>query len=201
MDLKRNPETPQNRAFDTWDHFKQFGLVMFPQQRSIYAFLAKQVENLIVLEAGCGNGLGTAVLERFAEQIIGTDVGSTNVEFARCLYPWIEFQQWDIQQPWTGEQAEAVVCVEVIEHIADPQTGIQNLLNALTTDGVLWLSTPNGLDKPKPPENRQHVDEYTVGEILDMIGQGFRVSVFDCEGTPVAFNTTVDPLLYQIERI
>jgi protein-L-isoaspartate O-methyltransferase len=37
---------------------------MFPQQRAIYSRLVPEVSGKTVLEAGCGVGLGTAILSR-----------------------------------------------------------------------------------------------------------------------------------------
>jgi len=96
--VETNPELEQDRAFDTYDHFQQFGFVMFPQQREIYNRLAEVVKDKTVLEAGCGAGIGTAMLDRKAFSMIGTDKNLRNAEFAQELYPWINFFQWDISK-------------------------------------------------------------------------------------------------------
>ncbi|GAG77899.1 unnamed protein product, partial [marine sediment metagenome] len=97
-----NPEIDQDRVEDTIDHFNKFGYVMFPQQVKIYENIKEKIGNSgEILEAGCGNGLGTAILghsNRF--YVYGTDKLGKNIKFASCLYPWIKFREWDINYPY-----------------------------------------------------------------------------------------------------
>lgn len=194
-----NPAIDQDRVFDAYDQFNRFGFVMFPQQVAIYKRLAERLAGKIILEAGCGNGVGSAILDRTAMKFQATDVSKRNVDFARCLYPWIDFGVWDIQQP-VPRRSGYVVCVEAFEHVADPHAAAVNLLDAAYRE--LWLSTPNGRGKPRPPENPQHVCEYTPAEIVRFF-QHPRVASIEILHwetlTPLAVDTDVDPLVYRIE--
>ena len=191
-----NPEIDQDRVFDLADHFEKFGHCMFIQQQKTYKHLARNVTNRTVMEAGCGNGLGTAILERTAESIIGTDKLQRNVDFAKCLYPWIDFEVWDINKPST-KRASIVVCIETIEHVANPRAAIKNLL-AVATD-KLYIGTPNGLGKKRPPDNPYHVCEYTTYEMLDMIQLKHFVRIHNWENWAIEpARTRVDPLIYEV---
>lgn len=193
---KTNPEIDQDRAFDLLDTFDKYGCVMFDKQRLMYFHLQRAVAGSTVLEAGCGNGVGTAMLSRVATNIIGTDKSERNVTFAAALYPWLEFATWDINEP-ASRRADVVVCVETIEHVAHPKEAIGHLIAA--AQRALWISTPNGTGKPRPPENPYHVREYTPREMLDMIG-GHRVTIRDGEKWQrVGQDTLADPLVYEIE--
>ncbi len=204
--MSTNPEIEQDRVEDTVEHFNKFGYVMFPQQVKIYLNLASYTLGKSVLEVGCGNGVGTAILERTAKLIKGTDKLFRNIKFARCLYPWMQFDVWDINQPLrTEEKYPIVVCVETIEHVANPKQAIQNLLDVCTSD--LWISTPNGIDKERPPSNPYHVQEYTPKEMIELIGlpkeqielyHWDTMERMDCWLDD--FYTLVDPLIYKVTK-
>ena len=83
---KMNPEKEQDRAFDFYDHYKRFGFILFPQSKKIYENLRFEAEGRI-LEAGCGNGVGSYILE----PRLATDILESNIKFAKEIYPRIEF--------------------------------------------------------------------------------------------------------------
>lgn len=197
--MESNPYKSQDRAFDAFDQFDRFGCVMFSQQRDIYNQLAIRLEDKIVIEAGCGNGVGSALLDRSVSHLYATDVSDRNVRFAKQLYPWIEFGVWDICQP-SMRRAGWVVCVEAFEHAADPEAAARNLLDAAYRE--LWVSTPNGAGKPRPPDNPFHVMEYTVEEMRKFFDHPRvgRFSVRHWETFEMLHaDTKTDPLVYQIE--
>lgn len=193
-----NPEIDQDRAFDLLDHFEKFGYVMFSEQQRIYQHLAEELEGRIILEAGCGNGVGSAMLDRTAHTFLATDKLLKNVKFAKQLYPWIDFRVWDINGPLTVDfTAEVVVCVEMFEHVANPEKAIRNLIEMATRE--VWISTPNGRGKPRPPKDPFHVYEYTTGEILELVGD-LQVTIRDGVNWRIDYlDTRADPLVYQIE--
>lgn len=199
-----NPEREQSRVHEPAELFDKYGYVMFPQQRRIYENLANRLKGRQVLEVGCGNGVGSALLDRTTRQLIATDKLEQNVKFADGLYPWIKFGLWDITRPAPWEsKAEVVVAVEVIEHVQDVQAAIRNLLAA--ADREVWISTPNGTDKPRPPENPYHVREYTPTEMIEMLTgltdqAVIKVRVLDWENlNRLADPEKTDPLVYHVE--
>ncbi len=200
-----NKEIDQDRVFDTVDHFEKWGDPLAKQQRKIYENLAEQLAGKTILEAGCGNGVGSAILERemnlSCATMFGTDKSHINIEFASCLYPWINFRVWDINKPWEGNPKAVVVAVEVFEHVENPQAAMDNLLAAATEE--VWLSTPNGTGKPRPPENPYHVCEYTPKEILYFARAAYQTVIYHWETfTPIHdIYTDVHPLVYHIRKV
>jgi 2-polyprenyl-3-methyl-5-hydroxy-6-metoxy-1,4-benzoquinol methylase len=166
-----NPEKDQDRVADTVDHFNRFGYVMFPQQRKIYQQISNHIKDTdwSVLEAGCGNGVGSAIIERTqgCYAFTATDKLVSNLNFAACLYPWIDFYAWDLNQAYNRTSKDIVVCVETFEHVEDPKKAMKNLLDA-ANNGVI-ISTPNGEGKFRPPHNPYHVCEYTPAEMMSFI--------------------------------
>jgi 2-polyprenyl-3-methyl-5-hydroxy-6-metoxy-1,4-benzoquinol methylase len=190
-----NPEIDQDRVFDLADHFNRFGHPMFPQQQKIYQHIANLIDNKSVLEAGCGNGLGSAILDRYAKELTATDKLKRNTDFASCLYPWINFDTWDLNQH-TKYRAQVVVCIEAFEHVQNPTQAINHLLEAATE--TIWLATPNGTEKPQPPDNIYHVQEYTPHEMLNML-QGHQTLIRNWDTWDLEKpDTQTDPLVYQI---
>jgi SAM-dependent methyltransferase len=163
----------------------------------MYSHLMKSIAGRTVLEAGCGTGLGTAMLERTAHTIKGTDKLQRNIDFAKAVYPWIEFSTWDLNYP-SSLRASIVVCVEAIEHVGNTQNALKHLL-ASAWDEV-WVSVPNGTGKPSPPSNPYHVHEYTPEEMLEMIGDlPVTIRRWD-DWNVVNAHTDCDPLMYHIRK-
>ena len=195
-----NPERDQDRVADLFELFQKSGQIMFHQQQIIYQQLAVRLKGRGVLEAGCGTGLGTAIIDRYAGGITGTDKGERNVKFASVTYPWIPFRVWDLNQP-TKLRSSVVVCVEALEHVANTGDALRHLVEAAHEE--VWLSVPNGTNKPRPPKNPYHVCEYTPREMLDMIRTigAFEVNVLHWNTfEPEDLGTLVDPLVYRIRK-
>jgi SAM-dependent methyltransferase len=197
-----NPELDQDRAFDLYDTYRKYGYAMFPQQRRIYEQIAEKVSKKTVLEAGCGNGTGSAMLWLSSKGFCATDKLEINAQFALELYPWIEFDTWDISKPWKDEwRPQVVVAVEVIEHVADVANAIKNLIDAATEE--VWISTPNGKGKPKPPSNPYHCAEFTVDEMISMFYEaapscGFKVYAWDDLTKLGPLDTDANPLVFHV---
>jgi 2-polyprenyl-3-methyl-5-hydroxy-6-metoxy-1,4-benzoquinol methylase len=174
-DKKTNPVKDQDRVRDLFEHFEQYGDVMFRQQRAIYEYIAVSTRYKKVLEVGCGNGVGSAILAQGRQNgIVASDIAANNVKFAKCLYPWIAFCIINVERAFGFYDYDDVVAVEVLEHVADPKAAIKNMVDAAKER--VWISTPNGSNKPRPPENPYHVCEYTPDEVLHMLFLNSRVS-------------------------
>jgi 2-polyprenyl-3-methyl-5-hydroxy-6-metoxy-1,4-benzoquinol methylase len=211
MSHRVNPPLNQDRARDLLEHWEKYGEVMFRQQRAIYQGLAAAVRGKSVIEAGCGSGLGSAVLERAAASLVATDVLPVNLSFAAALYPWLDLRLWDLNQPCPYGSADVAVAVEAFEHVANPGRAAANLVNAARKE--VWVSTPNGDGKVRPPANPHHVCEYTVDEVLGFFFDCTRVSFVNVHdwgklGKPDPWTATrttrdaprkfSDPLVYQV---
>jgi 2-polyprenyl-3-methyl-5-hydroxy-6-metoxy-1,4-benzoquinol methylase len=98
-----------------------------------------------ILDIGCGNGALTGALMQRGFQIVGIDGSQSGIEIARARWPSIHFETVDICQPLPENfhsQFDAVVSVEVIEHLLLPRHLINNSLLAMRPGGSLILTTP-----------------------------------------------------------
>ena len=202
---KTNPEKIQDRAFDLYDHYQSGGYVMFHQQRKIYEHLAREAKGKNVVEFGCGNGVGSALLERTAADFVGTDGSFDNVSFATQLYPWVNFHHWDIQHLTKQNfyhqilfPCDFAIAVDVLEHVKHPKAAIETMLHLAREE--VWISTPQGDGKTYPPENPFHVREYTVLEMLKFL-DGYKVTVHHWKTWEIltSINPDVTPLVYQVK--
>jgi len=98
-----------------------------------------------VLDLGCGNGAFTSEMVRSGFSVQGCDASSSGLELARASFPEIPFFFHDLSNPLPEShrgQYDAVVCLEVIEHLLLPRTLMANATQALRPGGIFILSTP-----------------------------------------------------------
>jgi len=168
---QENKERDQDRVFDCFDHYKRWGYVLFPDNQKIYEHISAKIpKNWTVLEAGCGNGIGTGILavSQGVCHVFGTDKLESNIKFAKALFPSLFFFTWDIAENPYHEKFDCVVCVETLEHVKDYRSAVKNLIASATKE--VWISTPIPDQREFPPTNPYHVRDFSEEEVLDLIG-------------------------------
>jgi 2-polyprenyl-3-methyl-5-hydroxy-6-metoxy-1,4-benzoquinol methylase len=93
----------------------------------------------------------------------------------------------DIERPIEREIApfEVLICSEVIEHLDDPEVGINTLKrffsNKLNTVGFITAPNINNPEiKNKDANNDLHMHRWTAGEFYDLMTKHFNsVTLFD----------------------
>ena len=99
----------------------------------------------VVLDLGCGNGSFTALLQRRNFLVVGCDASESGIALARRAHPTIDFFEHDISNPLPSSLAgvyDAVVSLEVVEHLMQPRHLVARAYSALRPGGVLIMSTP-----------------------------------------------------------
>jgi len=101
-----------------------------------------------VLDIGCGSGVVAGHLGKSASYVLGIDGNPGAVAFARSQYgcATIEFSEGLIDRMEIAPASfQVAVCLEVIEHIYEPQARemLSSLATALAPGGTLLLTTPN----------------------------------------------------------
>ena len=148
------------------------GQLIYAEHVARYRFAAQFVSGRRVLDAGCGEGYGTALLASAgAESVVGVDVDEPTIEHARERYGR-DFQVADVAElPFEDDSFDVVVCFETIEHLADGSRAVAELRRVLADDGVLVISTPNPAEYVV--ENEFHVREYTPEEFAELLDGHF----------------------------
>lgn len=98
-----------------------------------------------VLDIGCGNGVLTHELAKAGYEITGIDSSASGLALASKAYPEIRFLQAGVESPLPEElkgRFEALIAVEVIEHLLLPRELFRRAKEALGVRGRLIVSTP-----------------------------------------------------------
>ncbi len=99
-----------------------------------------------VLDVGCGGGILTEALASRGALVTGLDVesGALAVARAHALHRRLEIDYVDASiETLDAEPFDVIVCMEMLEHVPNPQQIIQNCARLLKKDGYLFLSTIN----------------------------------------------------------
>ena len=114
------------------------------------ATIAKIIKKLniprasIYFDVGCSNGYLTARIARMieADSAIGFDHCEENLNFARRVYPHLEFRNLDlnVRQECSGK-ADLVTCFETMEHVGNVDAAIYNIYAMVNPGGGVILYT------------------------------------------------------------
>lgn len=133
--------------------FKQMALGQIrtdPSRDTHHDYLWPAVRKLLppkgrVLDIGCGTGQIAKWICELGHEVIAVDVEENNVVAASARFPMIKFRvrsAYDELAEPDGRLYDAIVAVEVIEHLYDPLRFFQRAHSALATGGKLIVTTP-----------------------------------------------------------
>jgi len=106
-------------------------------------FLSKLGHNLLVLDAGCGEGVQA---KRISEKnkVVGVDVSRMRIQRARRNVPEGSFIIGDLNcLPFRGRIFDVSVLGEVLEHLRKPNAVLKQISRVLAHDGHLILDIPS----------------------------------------------------------
>lgn len=149
-----------------------------------YRFAAARVAGRRVLDAGCGEGYGLALLgEAGATHVTGADLDATTVAHARRTYGGerIEVVECELMDlPLRDGSIDLTVSFQVIEHVHDVPGYLGSLRRVTRPGGTVLVATPNRLTftpGSDVPVNPFHVTEFTAGELATALTTaGFAVT-------------------------
>lgn len=109
--------------------------------RRIVSELKPELELATAIDAGCGVGFFTRILEECGLAAGGFDGRMENVAEARNRFPGIPFEQGDIEGAGIAAlgKSDLVLCFGLLYHLENPMLAIRNL-RALTGKGMLLES-------------------------------------------------------------
>ncbi|AUH64699.1 bifunctional 2-polyprenyl-6-hydroxyphenol methylase/3-demethylubiquinol 3-O-methyltransferase UbiG [Paracoccus zhejiangensis] len=109
-------------------------------------------EGLRLLDIGCGGGLLTEPMARLGAEVVGADAVERNISVASLH---AEQQGLEIDYRATtaealadaGERFDAVLALEIVEHVADPAAFVATCAALTKPGGVMIVSTLNRTPK------------------------------------------------------
>jgi SAM-dependent methyltransferase len=130
-----------------------------------YRFAVERAADRTVLDAGCGEGYGAAMLAAVARRVLALDqTEAITIAAARHRVAHLEFRGFDLTAlARLGETFELVVSFQVIEHLPDPEGFLAGLAACTAPGGTLVVTTPNRLMSVS--ENPYHLREWTAPEL------------------------------------
>jgi SAM-dependent methyltransferase len=112
-----------------------------------YLFTQQFVAGKAVLDLGSGEGYGSNLLAERAEKVTGIELDHLAVAHARLQYdrPNLEFVEGSVLklEAVADSSIDVAVCFEVIEHISDQETLLNEVARVLRPDGIFLVSTPD----------------------------------------------------------
>lgn len=153
--------------------------VLYSMHMSDYDRAERLAVGKDVLDVGCNNGYGTAVLARRCKTIVGIDVSPAAVEEAKSKYGSrnVTFRHVDGGElPFKDGSFDLVTSFQVIEHLQDYKKYFDEIRRVLRPAGALLLTTPNAfirLRASAKPWNPFHVHEFRADELFRLIRAHF----------------------------
>ncbi len=147
----------------------------------IYNIFKEYTSGKTILEIGSGIGNLTQYFLKSSAKVIGIDTSPFFIQHLRIDCPGTEVHNFDITDDkvieLAGEKIDAVIAVNVLEHIKDDEKALENMRALLQPDGRLLLFVPalnwlfGTLD-----ENVSHYRRYDKQELRDKVERnGFTV--------------------------
>jgi SAM-dependent methyltransferase len=136
-----------------------------------YRWAATMAAGCRVLDAGCGEGYGAAMLAQTADAVVGVDrAEAVAVAQARHRHPRLEYRVADLSRlAALTDRFQLTVSFQVIEHLEDPVGFLRGLAAVTAPGGTILVTTPNRLMSVS--ENPYHLREWTAPELLALAQQ------------------------------
>jgi 2-polyprenyl-3-methyl-5-hydroxy-6-metoxy-1,4-benzoquinol methylase len=118
--------------------------------QTVRPFLPLPVDQLSVLDVGCGYGHTALELARQCRRVVGIDPCRTLFDHARTLKEQARLPNLEFYCR-SAEHSEDVACYDlaildnVLEHMADQPAALRQVVRSLRPGGILFLLVPNKL--------------------------------------------------------
>ena len=127
-----------------------------------------------MLDLGCKDGYGAHILSQFAEHIILADRNEEWLGIAKNhrYYSRVGFQIVDLEKSFPEGNYDVVVAFEVIEHVANTESLLENIADSLNEGGILVFSVPHMIENP------DHKVLFDEEKIKNLISRRFKIQEF-----------------------
>jgi SAM-dependent methyltransferase len=145
----------------------------FRRHEAAYLTLLHHCADARVLEAGCGEGYGAALLAESARLVVGLDYDAVTAAHVAARYPRVHVVRGNLAHlPLPDGAMDVVANLQVIEHLWDQAGFLAECARVLRPGGVLLVTTPNritfspGRDTPLNPFHTRELSGVELSELL-----------------------------------
>lgn len=107
----------------------------------------KELKNLTILDIGCGGGLISEPLSNLGAEVLAIDPIEKNIMIAKSHQliskSSVNYVCTTVEKLKQHQKFDVILCLEVIEHVANPELLLTQLSNLLKDKGILFISTIN----------------------------------------------------------
>ncbi|WP_219413235.1 class I SAM-dependent methyltransferase [Pseudonocardia nigra] len=145
----------------------------FRRHEAVYEALRPRCAGAVVLEAGSGEGYGADLLAGVAATVLALDYDTDATAHAARRYPRVGVGRANlVALPVRDGGCDAVVSLQVIEHLWEQERFLRECRRVLRPGGALMLSTPNRITfSPgrETPLNPFHTRELSGAELAGLV--------------------------------
>jgi 2-polyprenyl-3-methyl-5-hydroxy-6-metoxy-1,4-benzoquinol methylase len=130
---------PENLS-DSYD--MAINVSLFPYYADLIGELKKHCKGNQLLEIGIGGCECSLIARKMGFDVFGIDVNEKLVEHARSFHG-LDAEVHDFNEFESSKKWDIIIMGDVIEHVPDPVAAVKKASGLLSSDGVLWISTPD----------------------------------------------------------
>ncbi len=152
-----------------------------PSTLAFYQAFGSVISGKHVLDAGSGASQGTRVLCEHVPHVTALDWDARALEFGQEYAPSAEFLQADLCHGTPVDRADAAVLVDVLGHLAHPESALRGLRACLPVGSKLFVAEPKAYASQRlvAPVCRAY-SKLALRHLL--LRSGFEVEDLDCSG-------------------
>lgn len=150
-----------------WDDMRRYG-PMARHSRRLMRRMTDDLDPASILDIGGGEGSLLQVLGAAhpRARMTGTDLAATAVELARKQMPQAQFAVLDVTKEVLPQTFDLIVCADVVEHIDDDQSALNNMAAMTNAGGYVVVATLQGRMR-NFERDVGHVRNYALGELQE----------------------------------